>query len=123
MASPLQGQRALVTGSTAGIGFAIAVELSHGGAEVYVNGRTQERVDAALKALRAEVGTRAKLAGCAADVGTADGTRRLIERFPDVDILVNNAGIFAVQPFLASRDEDWQRFFDVNVMSGVRLSR
>jgi len=123
MTRSLKGQRALVTGSTAGIGYAIAEELARNGAEVIVNGRTQARVDEALRSLRGRLGTDALLDGVAADVGTAEGTRALIERFPDVDILVNNAGIFAVQPFLESSDEQWQRFYEVNVLSGVRLSR
>jgi NAD(P)-dependent dehydrogenase (short-subunit alcohol dehydrogenase family) len=123
MSSSLKDQTALVTGSTAGIGYAIAEELGRAGAEVIVNGRTQARVDEALRSLRGKLGTNAKLHGVAADVGTTAGTQALIERFADVDILVNNAGIFAVQPFLESRDEDWQRFYEVNVLSGVRLSR
>jgi NAD(P)-dependent dehydrogenase (short-subunit alcohol dehydrogenase family) len=123
MSSSLQGQRALVTGSTAGIGYAIAEQLARGGAEVIINGRTQSRVDEALRSLHDKLGADAKLHGVAADVGSAAGTQTLIERFADVDILVNNAGIFAVQPFLESRDEDWQHFYEVNVLSGVRLSR
>ena len=123
MSSSLQDQRALVTGSTAGIGYAIAAELARTGAEVIINGRTQQRVDQALHSLRSSLGPDANLHGIAADVGSAAGTRALIERHPDVDILVNNAGIFAVQPFRESQDEDWQRFYEVNVLSGVRLSR
>lgn len=123
MNTNLSGQRALVTGSTAGIGYAIAEALGRAGAEVIVNGRTQARVDEALRTLRGTLGVDAKIDGVAADVGSAVGTQALIERYPDVDILVNNAGIFAVQPFLESSDEEWQRFYDVNVMSGVRLSR
>jgi NAD(P)-dependent dehydrogenase (short-subunit alcohol dehydrogenase family) len=123
MSTSLKGQTALVTGSTAGIGYAIAEQLARDGAEVIVNGRTQSRVDAAIDSLRAKLGAAAMLHGVAADVGTAAGTQALIGRFPDVDILVNNAGIFAVQPFLESNDEDWQRFYEVNVLSGVRLSR
>ncbi|HEX3123189.1 MAG TPA: SDR family oxidoreductase [Rhodanobacteraceae bacterium] len=123
MSSSLNGQRAMVTGSTAGIGYAIAAELARAGAEVIINGRTQQRVDQALHALRTALGPDAKLHGVAADVGSAAGTKVLIERHPDVDILINNAGIFAVQPFLESSDEDWQKFYEVNVLSGVRLSR
>jgi len=123
MSSSLNGQRAMVTGSTAGIGYAIAAELARAGAEVIINGRTQQRVDQALHALRTALGPDAKLHGVAADVGSAAGTKVLIERHPDVDILINNAGIFAVQPFLESNDEDWQKFYEVNVLSGVRLSR
>jgi len=123
MTIDLKGTRAIVTGSTAGIGYAIAAELARTGAEVIINGRTQQRVDQALHSLRSSLGPDANLHGIAADVGSAAGTRALIERHPDVDILVNNAGIFAVQPFLESQDEDWQRFYEVNVLSGVRLSR
>jgi len=123
MSTSLHGQRALVTGSTAGIGYAIAEEFARNGAEVIVNGRTPSRVDEALRTLHARLGAAAKLHGVAADVGSAGGTQALIERFRDVDILVNNAGIFAVQPFLQSSDEEWQRFYEVNVLSGVRLSR
>jgi NAD(P)-dependent dehydrogenase (short-subunit alcohol dehydrogenase family) len=119
----VSGQTALVTGSTAGIGYAIAQALAGQGASVIVNGRTQERVDSALARLRKELGADAKLDGIAADVGTAQGTQAIAGKFPDIDILVNNAGIFAVQPFLESHDEDWQRFYEVNVLSGVRLSR
>ena len=123
MPATLKGQRALVSGSTAGIGYAIAEQLARAGAEVIINGRTQSRVDEALRSLRDKLGADAKLHGAAADVGSAAGTQTLIERFADVDVLVNNAGIFAVQPFLESKDEDWQRFYEVNVLSGVRLSR
>jgi len=123
MTTSFKGQRALVTGSTAGIGYAIAAELARSGAEVIINGRTQQRVDQALHSLRTALGAGATLHGVAADVGSAAGTQALIGRYPDVDILINNAGIFAVQPFFESQDEDWQRFYEVNVLSGVRLSR
>jgi NAD(P)-dependent dehydrogenase (short-subunit alcohol dehydrogenase family) len=113
----LENKRALITGSTAGIGFAIAEALAREGAQVIVNGRTQQRVDAAVKQLKGNV------AGVAADVGTAAGTQEVLRRFPDVDILVNNAGIFEPKPFEEIPDEDWLRLFEVNVMSGVRLSR
>jgi NAD(P)-dependent dehydrogenase (short-subunit alcohol dehydrogenase family) len=112
----LEGKSALVTGSTAGIGLAIATVLAKEGAAVIVNGRTQERVDQAVRASGA-------LHGIAADLGTESGTRTVIERFPAVDILVNNLGIFEPKPFEQIPDEDWRRFFEVNVMSGVRLSR
>jgi NAD(P)-dependent dehydrogenase (short-subunit alcohol dehydrogenase family) len=112
----LKGKKALVTGSTAGIGLAIAQSLAREGAEVIVNGRTQERVDAAMKATGAAE-------GIAADLGTAEGARHCIERFPVVDILVNNVGIFEAKPFEEIPDEDWKRLFEVNVLSGVRLSR
>jgi NAD(P)-dependent dehydrogenase (short-subunit alcohol dehydrogenase family) len=118
----LAGKRALVTGSAAGIGFAIAQGLATEGAAVVVNGRTTKRVDEALAALK-KVGVSGKLEGLAADLGTADGTRTAIERFPEVDILVNNLGIFEAKPFEDIPDSDWLRIFEVNILSGVRLSR
>lgn len=117
----LNAKRALVSGSTAGIGYAIAESLAKEGAHVIVNGRTKERVDAALSRLR-KAGAR-EAHGLAADLGTADGVREAITRFPEVDILVNNLGIFEAKPFEQISDEDWFRFFETNVMSGVRLSR
>jgi NAD(P)-dependent dehydrogenase (short-subunit alcohol dehydrogenase family) len=116
----LSGKTALVTGSTAGIGYAIAASLAREGAIVIVNGRTRERVDAAVAKLRA-AGLQAK--GLAADIGTGDGAALAIERFPSVEILVNNIGIFEPKAFESIPDEDWFRIFEVNVMSGVRLSR
>jgi NAD(P)-dependent dehydrogenase (short-subunit alcohol dehydrogenase family) len=118
----LQGKSALVTGSTAGIGYAIAEALAREGAEVIVNGRTEERVERATKSILASH-PQAKVKGLAADLGSADGVRIAVKRFPDVDILVNNLGIFEPKPFEQIPDEDWFRFFEVNVMSGVRLSR
>lgn len=118
----LRDKTALVTGSTAGIGFAIAQALAHEGASVIVNGRSDKRVDTALKVIQ-NSGARGKLQGIAADLGTVDGVRRAIGRFPEVDILVNNLGIYEPKPFEQITDDDWSRFFEVNVMSGVRLSR
>jgi NAD(P)-dependent dehydrogenase (short-subunit alcohol dehydrogenase family) len=118
----LRGKTALVTGSTAGIGFGIAQGLAATGARVLVNGRTQERVDQAIANVRAAVAD-AKIEGVAADVSNADGCNALIAALPDVDILVNNAGIFELKPFFDIPDQDWTRFFETNVMSGVRLSR
>lgn len=118
----LGGKRALVTGSTAGIGLAIAEALAREGAEVVVNGRTQERVDAALREIRAAV-PQAKLAGVAADLGSAEGAAKVVAQAPDLDILVNNVGIFAAVPFEQIDDRQWQRIFEVNVLSGVRLAR
>jgi len=115
----LENKCAFVTGSTAGIGYAIAQVLAREGASVIVNGRTQARVDEALKKLN---GGR-KVEGLAADLGTAAGALQAIERFPEVDILVNNLGIFEAKPFPDITDQDWMRFFEVNVLSGVRLSR
>lgn len=118
----LQGQHALVTGSTAGIGYAIAHALAAEGVTVTVNGRTEQGVGRALEKLRAEL-PHARLRGIAADAATADGCAKLTQNCPPVDILVNNMGIFDPKPFEQIPDEDWQRFFDTNVMSGVRLSR
>lgn len=118
----LQGKRALVTGSTAGIGLAIAQGLAREGAAVIVNGRTEKRVQQALAVLK-KADVSGKLEGLAADLGTAAGARTAIERFPDVDILVNNLGIFEIKPFEDIPDADWLRLFEVNILSGVRLSR
>jgi NAD(P)-dependent dehydrogenase (short-subunit alcohol dehydrogenase family) len=118
----LRDKRAVVTGSTAGIGFAIAKALASEGASVVVNGRTEQRVAEALDKLKAS-GVRGKVDGLAADVGTAEGTRRLTDSYPEVDILVNNAAIFEVKSFEQIDDDTWRRFFEVNVLSGVRLSR
>ena len=118
----LSGKTALVTGSTSGIGHAIARGIALAGANVVVNGRSQAKVDAAMAAI-AEAVPGGRVAGLAADVSTSAGCQTLTERLPDVDILVNNAGIFEAKGFLDIPDEDWSRFFDVNVMSGVRLSR
>ncbi|MGY4405050.1 SDR family NAD(P)-dependent oxidoreductase [Bradyrhizobium sp. USDA 3315] len=118
----LSGKTALVTGSTAGIGNAIARGLAETGAEVVVNGRGQAKVDAAIAAITKAVPD-AKLRGIAADVSTEAGCKALLAALPDVDILVNNAGIFEPKPFFDIPDEDWSRFYEVNVMSGVRLSR
>ena len=118
----LQGKLAAVTGSTAGIGLAIAATLAEEGARVVINGRTQARVDAALEDLRMN-NRGAEFTGVAADLGTAAGIDKFIEAVPVADVLVNNLGIFEVKPFLEIADDDWQRFFDVNILSGVRLSR
>ncbi|WBU28404.1 SDR family NAD(P)-dependent oxidoreductase [Rhodopseudomonas palustris] len=118
----LSGKTALVTGSTAGIGHAIAKGLAATGANVVINGRGQAKVDAAAAAV-SKVAKGGKVTGVAADVSTADGCAALVAAQPDVDILINNTGIFEPKPFFEIPDEDWQRFFDVNVMSGVRLSR
>ena len=118
----LTGKTALVTGSTAGIGYAIAEGLAREGAAVVVNGRRQETVDRAVGRLQGAT-AEARISGVAADVGAADGVARLVSTLPEVDILINNAGIFDPKPFFDIPDEDWQRFYDVNVMSGVRVSR
>jgi NAD(P)-dependent dehydrogenase (short-subunit alcohol dehydrogenase family) len=118
----LSGKTALVTGSTTGIGHAIAKGLAAAGATVTVNGRTQAKVDAAVAALAKAV-PGAKIRGVAADVSTVVGCKTIMMVLLEVDILINNAGIFEPKGFFDTPDEDWTRFFEVNVMSGVRLSR
>jgi NAD(P)-dependent dehydrogenase (short-subunit alcohol dehydrogenase family) len=118
----LDGKLALVTGSTAGIGYAIAEALAREGARVIVNGRTTKRVEHAIKQIRSAV-PQAQLETLAADLGNAEGVRAAIQQFPEVEILVNSLGIFEPKTFEQIPDEDWFRFFEVNVMSGVRLSR
>lgn len=117
----LKGKLALVSGSTAGIGFAIASALAAEGARVIVNGRTQEAVDAAIAAIKSQTG--AEAAGFAGDLGTAAAVDALAAKHPGVEILVNNLGIFAATPFEQISDAEWLRFFEVNVLSGVRLAR
>ncbi|MDR5754808.1 MULTISPECIES: SDR family oxidoreductase [unclassified Caballeronia] len=118
----LDDKLALVSGSTKGIGYAIAVGLAQEGARVIVNGRTQKSVDEALAKLREAVPD-AKVEGFAGDLAERAQVDAIAARFPAVDILVNNLGIFDPKPFEEIPDEDWQRFFDTNVMSGVRLTR
>src|SRR3982074_1007263 len=113
---------ALVTGSTAGIGLAIATGLAREGVRVVVNGRTESRVQTAVKAIQGKI-KGANVEGFAGDLASVAGFESLIGRYPDLDILVNNLGIFAAQPFEEISDDDWRRFFEVNVLSGVRLSR
>jgi NAD(P)-dependent dehydrogenase (short-subunit alcohol dehydrogenase family) len=113
---------ALVTGSTAGIGFAIARSLAGEGAHVILSGRTQARIDHAIHSIQQAV-PGAQLSGAAADFSSASGAEAVIKAVPAVDILVNNVGIFEPKPFVEIADADWYRFFEVNVMSGIRLSR
>jgi NAD(P)-dependent dehydrogenase (short-subunit alcohol dehydrogenase family) len=117
----LAGKQALVTGSTSGIGYAIAAALLREGADVVVNGRSQETVNAAIATLAEATGRTPR--GFAADMSTAEGTSAIHAAFPNVDILVNNVGAYGPQVFEQSTDEDWYRLIDLNVMSGVRLSR
>ncbi|MGO9707284.1 MAG: SDR family NAD(P)-dependent oxidoreductase [Polyangiaceae bacterium] len=118
----LKGKRAVVSGSTAGIGFAIAAALAREGAAVVVNGRTAARVDEAIRRIRA-AHAGAIVEGVACDLGTRAGADRLFDAVPDADVVVNNLGIFEPRAFADITDEDWLRFFEVNVLSGVRLSR
>jgi len=118
----LRGRRALVTGSTAGIGFATAQALAGEGAAVMVNGRSEARVASAIRAIRDAV-PGAHVGGVAADLGTAKGCEMVTQEVPWVDILVNNVGIFEPSQFEEISDADWLRFFETNVLSGVRLSR
>ena len=113
----LENKTALVTGSTKGIGFAIARWLAQEGANVIVNGRSE----GSTRAAAAKIGARTR--GVAADVSTPAGCAALAKQIPEVDILVNNAGIFEPKPFAEIPDSDWERFYQVNVMSGVRLTR
>src|SRR4051812_10680909 len=118
----LTNKKALATGSTAGIGFAIASLLAQEGASVVVNGRSQGRVEDAVRRIQGE-NKDAQVTGVAADLATKEGVDLLTRTVPAMDILVNNLGIFEPKPFADIPDEDWQRFFEVNVLSGVRLSR
>jgi NAD(P)-dependent dehydrogenase (short-subunit alcohol dehydrogenase family) len=118
----LNNKTALVTGSTAGIGLAIAEELAREGATVYVNGRTQERVNEAINRIRNTV-PNAKVEGVAADLSSAAGAEKLFRVLPAVDVLVNNVGTYHIKPFPEITDADWLSLFETNVMSGVRASR
>ncbi|MBS0453698.1 MAG: SDR family oxidoreductase [Proteobacteria bacterium] len=113
----IKGKLALVSGSTAGIGFAIASQLAAEGARVIVNGRSQQAVDSAVAKIQGEA------LGFAGDLGTPEAAEAVVARFPGIEILVNNLGIFEPKAFEDIPDEDWRRFFDVNVLSGVRLAR
>lgn len=117
----LNGKLALVSGSTAGIGFSIAEELAKEGAAVIINGRSQTSVNAAVEKIRPIA--EGKVEGFAGDLSNAVVADDLIKKFPAIDILVNNLGIFEPKPFEEIPDEDWKRFFDINVLSGVRLSK
>ena len=117
----LIGKTALVTGSTAGIGLEIARRLATEGAKVVVSGRGQKKVDAAVESVRAS-GAK-EVTGIVADAGTAEGAATLAKQAGQVDILVNNLGIYEAKPFTEITDEDWSTLFEVNVLSGVRLSR
>ena len=118
----LTGKTALVTGSTAGIGFGIARRLLQEGASVVINGRTEARINSALDQLRQAIPD-CTVQGCAADFADADAVQHLLDNHDSIDILINNVGIFAPKPFVEITDEEWLHFFEVNVLSGVRLSR
>jgi NAD(P)-dependent dehydrogenase (short-subunit alcohol dehydrogenase family) len=118
----LHGKSALVSGSTAGIGLAIALGLAQEGASVIVNGRSEERVTQAIAKIQQSIPD-AKLTGVVADAGTASGIEQLLQKVPHVDILINNVGIYQPKTFFDITDEDWLNIFEVNVLSGVRLSR
>lgn len=117
----LKGKLALVSGSTAGIGYAIASTLAQEGASVIVNGRSQAGVDEAVERMRTE--TKGTVLGFAGDLAQAGAAEEVVQRHPGISILVNNLGIFEPKAFEDIPDEDWMRFFDVNVLSGVRLAR
>ncbi len=118
----LKGKTAVVSGSTAGIGLAIATALAAEGAAVVINGRTEARVAAALEKIRGEL-EEADVRGVAADLGTRDGVETFLNDAPEADILINNLGIFEAKSFAEITDADWLRFFEVNVLSGIRLAR
>jgi NAD(P)-dependent dehydrogenase (short-subunit alcohol dehydrogenase family) len=118
----LQNKTAVITGSTAGIGLAIASLLAKEGAQVVINGRSQERLEEAISWIK-NSGASGKVRGVVADLGTAEGANEFVRKIPETDILVNNLGIFEPKPFELITDADWTRFFETNVMSGVRLSR
>ena len=118
----LINKTALISGSTKGIGFSVASQLAAEGAHVIVNGRSGTAVDAALEQIRKNV-PQANADGFATDLATAKATGELTKAFPAVDILVNNLGIYEPKAFEEITDEDWRRFFEINVLSGIRLSR
>ncbi|SDU51213.1 NAD(P)-dependent dehydrogenase, short-chain alcohol dehydrogenase family [Pseudomonas mandelii] len=118
----LNGKTAVITGSTAGIGLAIAKSLAQAGANVVVNGRTQAAVDKAVAAVQAHAPS-VEVQGVVADLATAEGCQQLAVQAPHCDVLINNLGIYGTVPFFDISDDEWQRYWDVNLMSGVRMSR
>ena len=118
----LKNKKALVTGSTAGIGYSIALQLAKEGAEVFVNGRTAQRVDKAVAQIKTDSGND-KVSGVVADFTSAESIKNLISQLPQVDILVNNVAIFEPKAFADITDEDWLRFYEINVLSGIRMAR
>jgi NAD(P)-dependent dehydrogenase (short-subunit alcohol dehydrogenase family) len=118
----LEGKKAFISGSTMGIGLAIAQGFAEAGAEVYINGQTPDSVSTAIERIKNIVPS-AKISGISADLSITEGVNQIIEEIPEVDILVNNLGIFSPKPFLEITDEDWNEFIQVNFLSAVRLSR
>jgi NAD(P)-dependent dehydrogenase (short-subunit alcohol dehydrogenase family) len=118
----LENKKALVTGSTAGIGYAIALQLAQEGAQVIINGRTEKRVVEAIMQLKAESGND-KISGVVADFSNAESISNLIGQIPELDILINNVAIFEPKAFVDITDADWLRFYEMNVLSGIRLAR
>ncbi len=118
----LTGKKAVVSGSTAGIGYAIALGLADAGAAIVINGRTDASVDAAVSAAKKRL-PHADLQGVTADLSSAEGCSHLVSMVPDADILVNNVGIYRQQDFFEIPDSEWEKFFSINVLSGVRLAR
>lgn len=118
----LSGKKALISGSTAGIGYAIAERFLAEGATVVINGRTQESVNKAIADLKSSF-PNGRISSVAADFSKVEDINRLLIEVPEVDILINNAGIFEPKAFTEIPDEDWFRLFEINVMSGIRLSR
>lgn len=119
----LQSKKALITGSTSGIGFAIAQSLLQEGVSIIINGRTEDRVKAAIEKLNKQNIHKQNIIGIAADVGTQKGCEKLIEEVKHVDILINNFGVYAAREFEEISDDNWMEIFNQNVMSGIRLSR
>ena len=118
----LHNKRAFISGSTQGIGYAIAKSLLEEGASVVLNGRSQDKLDRAVKKLQQKF-PEANISGIAADFNDSKQVEELLLQLSDIDILINNVGLFELKPFEEITDEDWKRYFEVNVMSGVRLSR
>ena len=118
----LQGKTALVTGSASGIGYAIALGLVKEGVKVYINGRSEETINKAINTIKAEVSA-AEVEGIAADFSKVEEVNSLLKKLPEVDILVNNVGVYGEQPFETTDDDRWMLDYEINVLSGVRLSR
>ncbi|MBV9962796.1 MAG: SDR family oxidoreductase, partial [Parafilimonas sp.] len=118
----LQNKTAFISGSTAGIGLATAISLAREGAAVYINGRTQQRIDEAVTQIKQAV-LGATVQGIVADFSKAEEVNNLIQQLPDVDILINNVAMFSPTEFVDITDADWLKFYEVNVLSGIRLSR